>query len=250
MSCWASCSSSTCATSSWPSLAAICRGVYLSLVVASTAAPCCSSNTTLSTLPSRAAMCRGVCCSCLKKNIERSVKNGRLIQLISLHFICIQLLSHPLLINIHHSIPALSKALADNMHNLFVVEHALLKPFIDILALYLCAVISNIYKHNETCGLLVISIKHLAALKCCETLVLTSVRKINALHWIYSFLTDHLVPSIAQIISFSLFVSSGLFIEIRRKKKEKWISKNKWNTSNHTNIYLFFYIDKTIINIP
>ena len=143
----------------------------MSLVVASTAAPCCSSNTTLSTLPSRAAMCRGVCCSCFKKIVERCVKNGRLIQLIFLHYICIQLLFHPLLIYIHHSIPALSKALADIMHNLFVVEHALLKLFIDILAFYLCAAISNIYKHIETCRSLVISIKHLASLKCCETLV-------------------------------------------------------------------------------
>ena len=57
------CSSSTLATSSCPSLAAMCRGVYMSLVVESGLAPCCNSRTTLSTLPNLAAIWRGVCCS-------------------------------------------------------------------------------------------------------------------------------------------------------------------------------------------
>ena len=60
----APCSSRTAATSSCPSLAAMCSGVYRSLVVASGDAPCCNSNTTLSTFPRREAMWSGVCCSC------------------------------------------------------------------------------------------------------------------------------------------------------------------------------------------
>ena len=45
------------------SLAAMCKAVYRSLVVASTWAPDWSNSTTMSTLPKREAMCRGVCCS-------------------------------------------------------------------------------------------------------------------------------------------------------------------------------------------
>lgn len=50
-------------TSSWPSFAAMCSAVYMSLVGVSTAAPCCSSSMTMSMFPNREAMWSGVCCS-------------------------------------------------------------------------------------------------------------------------------------------------------------------------------------------
>lgn len=60
-------------TSSWPSLAAMCRAVYRSFVVESTAAPCWRSNITMSTFPRRAAICNGVCCS-YNTSINRVVR--------------------------------------------------------------------------------------------------------------------------------------------------------------------------------
>lgn len=55
-------------TSSCPSLEAICKAVYRSFVVESTAAPWANNNITMSTLPNLEAIWSGVCFSCEKKN--------------------------------------------------------------------------------------------------------------------------------------------------------------------------------------
>lgn len=58
------------ATSTWPSRAEMCRGVYPFVVAASGCAICWSSSCTISVLPRREAMCRGVCSSCNPRQIK------------------------------------------------------------------------------------------------------------------------------------------------------------------------------------
>lgn len=61
--CAAPASSRTEATSTCPSRAEMCRGVYPFVVAASGWAICCRSSWTISVLPSREAICKGVCSS-------------------------------------------------------------------------------------------------------------------------------------------------------------------------------------------
>lgn len=60
----------TAATSTWPSRAEMCRGVYPFVVAASGCAMCWSSSCTISVLPRREAMCRGVCSSCNPRQVK------------------------------------------------------------------------------------------------------------------------------------------------------------------------------------